>query len=114
MRLADMDGDGDLDVIVAGDSNGRGFSWYENTGSYHVNIMAREQIDAPDPAPTAIDAGDLDNDGDLDFVGSTANYIGYSRVKITLLVGMRMMELLIRPGQIQLLKQKTVMLSSKK
>ena len=85
MRLADMDGDGDLDVIVAGDSNGNGFSWYENTGSYGVNTKwPREQIDAPDPAPTAIDAGDLDNDGDLDFVGSTANYIGYSRVKITL------------------------------
>ena len=80
IRLADMDGDGDLDVISSGQSQGSGFSWYENTGSYHENTAwPKEQIDSPAPIPYAIDAGDLDNDGDLDFVGSTANYIGYTR-----------------------------------
>ena len=58
IRLADMDGDGDLDVISSGQSQGNGFSWYENTGSYHENTAwPKEQIDSPAPVPYAIDAG---------------------------------------------------------
>jgi hypothetical protein len=66
--LGDLDGDGDLDMIV---SNYRGGVWqiFENTGvgDQFFRELAAEQHMASDAASCAILA-DVDNDGDLDII----------------------------------------------
>jgi hypothetical protein len=68
----DLDGDGDLDVLATnGDTlddqklrSYHGISWLENTGSYPFRF---HRIDSYHGVHRA-EAGDLDNDGDLDIV----------------------------------------------
>jgi hypothetical protein len=66
--VGDLDGDGDLDMIV---SNYRGGAWqlFENTGAGDqiFRELATEQHMAADAASCAILA-DVDNDGDLDII----------------------------------------------
>lgn len=78
--MADIDGDGDMD-LMAGDYNGN-FTYYENTGTATVPVFG-----APSTNPfglininraSSVSFGDLDNDGDLDILageyGSTTLY----------------------------------------
>ncbi len=63
---ADVDGDGDLDVVAAGKHRDE-IIWYENTdgaGSFGpLTVVAMQLMD-----PSAIAAGDVDGDGDTDVV----------------------------------------------
>ena len=65
MTTADIDGDGDVDVVTTPDFN-RGLTWHENLGAAGFAAHA-----IPDSTIRSEDfvADDLDDDGDMDIVG---------------------------------------------
>jgi hypothetical protein len=67
---ADLDGDGDLDVLSASCNDGK-IAWYANDGTaqfgpQHVIVQSETNW------PTSIYAADLDGDGDLDVLSASA------------------------------------------
>ena len=69
VHAADVDGDGDLDVLAASATQ-RGVSWYENDGTSPPGWQPRT-IDATLANAYSVVAADLDGDGDLDAIGSS-------------------------------------------
>lgn len=75
--LADLDGDGDLD-LVTGERSGR-FQYFENTGTSEAPAFVGRSGDADPFAGIALgtytgpDLADLDGDGDLDAILATAD-----------------------------------------
>ena len=71
--LADIDGDGDMDVISAvhyGDT----VTWYENDGNADPTWTAVD-ISTSQDQPIKVHVADMDGDGDLDIVAaSTLDY----------------------------------------
>jgi hypothetical protein len=63
----DLDRDGDMDVVTTSGAIDSKISWYENdgTGGFTFHTV---NTSAPSSMPTAIHAGDLDGDGDIDVV----------------------------------------------
>lgn len=69
IRTADMDGDGDLDVI-AGANSGNEIFWFENLNSQ--GSFGSQQIITSDVLfPESIDVIDLDGDGDIDVLSAS-------------------------------------------
>jgi hypothetical protein len=66
---ADLDGDGDMDVISAGDN----IAWYINTDGKGA---FGDQQDITTPQDTSVYTADLDGDGDMDVI-STAPHIAW-------------------------------------
>jgi hypothetical protein len=65
--LADLDRDGDLDLLVGSELDG--LTLYRNTGTRTNPRFQRDSLPLPSvPALAAPAAGDLDSDGDLDLV----------------------------------------------
>jgi len=64
---ADMDGDGDMDILMAG---AIAISWFENTDG--LGLYGNKQIIAETPSEFAntVSAADLDGDGDLDVLSA--------------------------------------------
>jgi len=60
---ADVDGDGDVDVLSTEDSTAT-IAWYENDGA--GSFVAKHVITATNGAPTFVLPADLDDDGDAD------------------------------------------------
>lgn len=67
---ADMDGDGDLDVLSASNHDNK-ISWYENINGYGV-FGPQRVISYDADAPWSVAAADLDNDGDMDVLSASA------------------------------------------
>jgi len=62
---ADMDGDGDVDLLLAGSLNFIG--WYENDGSEN---FTEHEIESSESQPREVYASDIDGDGDLDVIAA--------------------------------------------
>lgn len=65
VSMMDLDGDGDLDILVAGGLNGE-FGLYENDGSGFFTDRTAGSGFTLMPNVSGISAADYDNDGDLD------------------------------------------------
>ena len=81
VTTADLDGDGDLDVISSSESKGK-VAWYENqdgAGDFKISQVVNWEATGSSSAVAA----DLDQDGDLDLIYATDDYgdgvIGWSR-----------------------------------
>lgn len=75
---ADIDGDGDKDVISGSDNTG--IAWYENTDG-NGNFGPSRVINFAAPSSRSIATADMDNDGDLDVVGATSGTVTVSWYK---------------------------------
>jgi hypothetical protein len=70
VRWADLDGDGDADVLSASSADGK-VAWYPNLGQ--GNFGAQQIVTNRLQSPVYVHAADLDGDGDLDLVSASAD-----------------------------------------
>lgn len=85
INLADMNGDGDLDVLIAQEpplSDESGIVVLHNQGSVPATFSSQEIFFYPPTIPTRVYGGDFDNDGDGDIL---AHYPGGESPRIMLL-----------------------------
>ncbi len=77
VAVADLDGDGDADIISAAFTENE-FAWYENDGSASPTFV-EQVISLNDGGPRAVAVADMDGDSDLDVVGASysADEVGY-------------------------------------
>ena len=68
LYAADIDGDGDLDVVGAA-STAADIAWWENTAG-DGSAWTKTTIDASFDGATSVFAADIDGDGDLDVIGA--------------------------------------------
>ncbi|MGQ0620136.1 MAG: FG-GAP-like repeat-containing protein [Panacagrimonas sp.] len=76
-HAADLDGDGDQDVIL-GTFNNDGIQWYRNApnpGGFGGPVFTRFAIDDGVFAPNALATADLDGDGDIDVIGANSDTV---------------------------------------
>ncbi|HJM10991.1 MAG TPA: VCBS repeat-containing protein, partial [Candidatus Marinimicrobia bacterium] len=79
MNALDMDQDGDIDLFASGiynigDGNDNFFIWFENDGSLNFTPHEVAETDGSDHYYIRCSyATDLDNDGDIDFIGADDN-----------------------------------------
>ena len=75
MRTADLDGDGDQDVLSASWGDDR-IAWYENTdGAGHFGTPQLITTDAY--GAVSVYAADLDSDGDLDVIAAAGSKVAW-------------------------------------
>ena len=66
---ADVDGDGDTDILGAA-GNADDISWWENTDGTGMSLT-KHIIDNDTTLPASVSATDIDGDGDMDVLGSS-------------------------------------------
>jgi hypothetical protein len=71
VHAADVDGDGDVDVLLAAAGENR-MSWYENNGA-SPPVFLEQTVATSVFSPRAVFALDLDRDGDTDILSASAN-----------------------------------------
>ncbi|MEM8672094.1 MAG: DUF2341 domain-containing protein, partial [Planctomycetota bacterium] len=71
VTTADLDGDGDLDIISASFIDDK-FAWYENDGQSTPSFTER-LISLDNDGPRAVAVADFNGDGDLDVAGASLN-----------------------------------------
>ncbi|MCZ7667010.1 MAG: VCBS repeat-containing protein [Chloroflexi bacterium] len=67
MSAADMDRDGDMDLLATGAGTGE-FAWYENNGDGEFTFHS---ITTPSEGLHSLAAADVDSDGDMDILSSS-------------------------------------------
>jgi len=77
---ADLDGDGDMDVISTSKDDNK-IAWYENING-NGNFGPQRIITTSVEEPNAIYASDIDNDGDLDLISASSMNGSYSIVSM--------------------------------
>ena len=76
VKLADLDGDGDIDVVAVG-YFAHDIVWYENDGA-KTPSFTKHFIDADISSARNVSIVDLDNDGDLDVIGTAYGIRGFN------------------------------------
>lgn len=71
VRAADLDGDGDLDLLCAS-TNEDTIAWFRNPGG-PVPVFFEQTLATGIDGPTSVATGDLDTDGDIDVFASCIN-----------------------------------------
>ncbi len=66
---ADLDGDGDLDVLSASSADDK-IAWYENNGA-SIPLLVIRTISLTADFPRSVSAADLDGDGDQDVISAS-------------------------------------------
>ncbi len=69
MQIADLDGDGDLDIAAAS-NNANQFLWYENDGNENFTVHIIDNTSPFTIGPRGIAVVDLEQDGDMDILGA--------------------------------------------
>jgi stress-induced morphogen len=70
VNAADVDGDGDIDVLGGGATTVNGMVWFENTGGTGT-LWTKHIVDNSFPCGVqAVSAADIDEDGDMDLLGN--------------------------------------------
>ena len=69
VSAADMDGDGDIDIIAA-DEGGDAIHWLENDGNANPSFTIKPAYTTSN-GPWAIVPYDIDRDGDLDIISAS-------------------------------------------
>jgi hypothetical protein len=77
VEIADVDGDTDLDILVANDGPNR---LYINDGTYNFPDETANRLPAGTNTSTGAEFGDIDNDGDLDIF--IANFTAQNKLYI--------------------------------
>ena len=83
VHAADMDGDGDMDIVSA-DFGDNTIAWYENNGDANPTWTAAD-ISTSANAPHSVFVADIDGDGDMDIVSADSgdNTIAWYESAIT-------------------------------
>jgi hypothetical protein len=83
VHAADMDGDGDMDIVSA-DFGDNTIAWYENNGAADPTWTAAD-ISTSANAPHSVFVADMDGDGDMDIVSADSgdNTIAWYESDIT-------------------------------
>jgi hypothetical protein len=72
IHVADMDNDGDLDIVSASDED-EIIAWYENDGATNPSWSQSDIYNDDDGWPSRVYIGDMDGDGDMDIVSVSYN-----------------------------------------
>ena len=74
VKVADLDNDGDMEIVSASTDNNR-IAWYKNNGS--GNFGTQQIIDTNLNLAKSVHPTDLDSDGDIDVLSSGDNIVWY-------------------------------------
>jgi hypothetical protein len=77
LAVADVDGDGDLDLLTSAWPFWRFLDWYENPGSLDGNWVSHAMATHPDGIDRRLRPIDLDRDGDLDLVTAAEDRVSW-------------------------------------
>lgn len=78
-KLRDLDGDGDLDLIVAAGHHGKGIFWFACPREPATGQWEEHTVDASIVHPEGLDVVDLDGDGDLELVACDLDFDRWDR-----------------------------------